>query len=136
MTLTRRSLLVSVAATAAAQAQRSPRKTWKPKLGILGKYTPGNVAFAKQEGFSSIGLWANPKTMLDPDVVTGEQVEKARVNVRDSGLYLSVIGAMQNHIAPDPEARGRANASFGKVIELAGKMGAPFVGTSFRHHPR
>ena len=130
MTLTRRSLLVSVAASAAAQAQRSPRKTWKPKLGILGKYTPGNVAFAKQEGFSSIGLWANPKTLLNPDVVTDEQVEKAKATVRDSGLYLSVIGAMQNHIAPDPDARSRANASFSKVIAMAGKMGVPFVGTS------
>jgi sugar phosphate isomerase/epimerase len=130
MTLTRRSLLVSVATTAAGQAQRTPRKTWKPKLGILGKYTPGNLTFAKQEGFSSIGLWANPKTLLDPDVVTDEQLELARATVQDSGLYLSVIGAMQNHIAPDPDARSRANASFGKVIELAGKMGAPFVGTS------
>src|SRR5258708_24328979 len=116
MTLTRRSLLASLAAVSAASAQRMPKKTWKSKLGILGKYTDGNVAFAKQEGFSSIGLWANPKTMLDPDAVTGEQVEKARATLRDSGLYLSVIGAMQNHIAPDPEARSRANASFGKVI--------------------
>jgi sugar phosphate isomerase/epimerase len=130
MTLTRRSLLVSAAATAAAQAQRAPRKSWKPKLGILGKYTPANVAFAKQEGFSSIGLWANPKTKLDPDVVTDEQVENAKTTVRDSGLYLSVIGAMQNHIAPDPDARSRANGYFGKVIAMAGKMGAPFVGTS------
>src|SRR5579862_3725088 len=130
MTLTRRNLLVSMAATAAAQAQRSPHATWKPKLGILGKYTTGNVAFAKQEGFTSIGLWANPKTKLDPDGVTDEQIERAKATVRDSGLYLSVIGALNNHIAPDPAARSSVNASFGKVIEIAGKMGAPFVGTS------
>src|SRR5258706_7780001 len=122
MTLTRRSLLVSAAATAAAQAQRMPKKTWKPKLGILGKYTPGNVAFAKQEGFSSIGLWADPKTTLDPTIVTDDQVEKAKIVVRDSGLYLSVIGTAQNHIAPDADTRSRVNTYFGNVIELAGKM--------------
>ena len=39
-----------------AKAQRPPM--WKPRVGILLNYSEGNVAFAKQEGFTSIGLWA------------------------------------------------------------------------------
>ena len=46
--------------TAAAQP-----KAWKPKLGILANFSEANVLFAKNQGFTSIGLFAHTKTTLD-----------------------------------------------------------------------
>jgi hypothetical protein len=35
-----------------------------------------------------------------------------------------------NHIAPDADERTRTNSYFVKVIELAGKLGVPYVGAA------
>ena len=72
----RRALLTSLAAaaTVAAQPLRPQPKTWKPKLGILGKFSEANIEFAKKEGFNSIGLWAEPRRALE--VTAGEQSTK------------------------------------------------------------
>jgi sugar phosphate isomerase/epimerase len=119
---------MAVAATQAVSFGQ--RAAWRPKLGILGNFTEANVQFAHDEGFSSIGLWADPGTSLDPDKVTDADIERVRQSLRRSGLHLSVVGAITNHIDPDPAKRAQTNAYFVKVIELAGKLGAPFVGTS------
>jgi hypothetical protein len=51
---------------------------WKPKVGILVNYSEGNVAFPKQEGFTSIGFWAqangNLSKLADPAVSQIRQV--------------------------------------------------------------
>ncbi len=57
--MTRRALLGS--ATAAACLAALPKagartKEWKPRLGILAKYTEANVDFAIQEGFNNMIL--------------------------------------------------------------------------------
>jgi sugar phosphate isomerase/epimerase len=131
-TYSRRGILTSLAATAtAAQAQRPPRlKPWKPKLGVLGRFTASNVEFARQEGFSCIGLWAQPKTSLDVDLLNDQAIEKVKASISRSGLKLSAIACVQNHIAPDRAARNSANAYFAKVIELAGRLTVSYVGTS------
>ena len=126
MNLTRRSLLMAMGS--AALAQRA--KTWKPKLGVLGRFSEANVEFARQEGFSSIGLWADPKTSLDADAVTDAAIENVKAVAGRSGLQLSVLGCTQNHIHPEAAARTSANTYFGKVIELAGKLGVAHVGTA------
>lgn len=129
MHYTRRTLLGSLAA-ACAQAQTSHRKVWKPKLGILGLYTPSNVTFAREEGFTSMGLWADADTSLDPNRLTDERIENVRQVMSRSGLHLSVLGAIVNHVDPDPSARARINNYFVKVIQLAGRLGVPYVGTA------
>jgi sugar phosphate isomerase/epimerase len=124
MTLTRRSILGTLTAitAAAAQGQRAPRrKNWKPKLGILAQYSEANLEFARQEGFQSLQL-----TRLD--VKDDAELEKVKTSIQRSGLYVSALMSTVNHIAPDPAARARANENFVKVIEMAGKLGVPYVG--------
>lgn len=135
--MTRRNLLstLATAATAAAQpslpSQPSRPKTWKPKLGVLGKYSESNLDFAAKEGFGSIGLWAEPKTNLDVSTpITDEKAASVRASVARTGLHLSVLGTTQNHISPDAAVRARSNAYFRNVIELAGKLGVRHVGTT------
>src|SRR5713226_1231175 len=131
MTYTRRTVLSIASAAAAAFAQRPPRpKMWKPKLGVLGQFSEANLDWVRQEGFSSMGLWANHKNPLDADAITDSQIENVKAVVRRSGLHVSVLGCTENHIHPDADARARANAYFSKVIELAGKLGVAHVGTA------
>lgn len=123
--MTRRTVIGSLLATN-ARAQRPA--TWRPRLGILARYSEANIRFAKAEGFRGIGLWAQPKTRLDANTVTDAALEKIQADL--AGLHLSVIGQTENHIAPDPEARARSNAYFARVIEIAGRLGAPCVGAT------
>jgi sugar phosphate isomerase/epimerase len=120
-----------MAAVAAAQPPRPPRlKSWKPKLGVLARYSEKNLEFIKQEGFAGVELTASPKGELDFATAGDEKAEKVKAAVRRLGLDLSVIQSVQNHISPDPEARKRANGAFSRTIEFAGKLGAPFVSTT------
>ena len=126
--LSRRTLITGLSAVGAAVA--APKPAWKPKLGILGRYTPANLQFAKAEGCTSMGIWANKGDTVNPATVTDAQLEQIRGEFQKSGIHLSVVGATANHIAADPQARREQNESFAKVIEIAGKLGAPYVGTA------
>ena len=42
--------------------------------------------------FTSIGFWAQPKSNLAPGTATDASLEKLRNDVRQSGLYCSVLG--------------------------------------------
>src|SRR5260370_40845898 len=117
--MTRRILISGLASAAIAQP-----KSWKPKLGILGNFSEDNIDFAAKEGFGSIGLWANPRTVLDCSAsITSQTVDRVRSPISRSCLRLSVLGNTQNHIAPELDARARGNRYFQKVIELAGALG-------------
>jgi sugar phosphate isomerase/epimerase len=121
-------IAVSSAIASVAQAQqRTPM--WKPKVGILVNYSEGNLAFAKQEGFTSIGFWAQVGGNLAPAAVTDASLARMRENIRQSGVYCSVLGVTANHIDPDPAKRKAVNDHTAGVIEIAGKLGVPHVGT-------
>ncbi|MDQ6705836.1 MAG: sugar phosphate isomerase/epimerase [Acidobacteriota bacterium] len=126
---TRRNMLAltALAVPASAQVARSAPREWKPKLGVLGNYSEANLAFAKEEGFGSLALAARPKSTLDPTGLSDDQIENIKTSIHQAGIYVSVLGCTQNHIAPDPVVRARDNAYFVKVIETAGKLGVPFV---------
>jgi sugar phosphate isomerase/epimerase len=114
--------------TAVAQAQQSSTM-WKPRVGILVNYSPANVAYAVGEGFTSIGFWAQPNGNLAPGAVTDTRLDKIRDDIRQSKLYCSVLGVTANHIDADPARRKAVNDHTAGVIEIAGKLGVPYIGT-------
>src|SRR5271155_5837537 len=80
--ISRRTLLGS--ATAAALLAALPKagarpKEWKPRLGILGKYTEANVDFAIQEGFNNMILAAGAGVQgLDTTQLTDEEIGRVK----------------------------------------------------------
>jgi sugar phosphate isomerase/epimerase len=116
---------------AAAQAQRAARPPeWKPKLGVLGNYSEANVLFAKNEGFTNMILEGTPRSPLNPEKITDEQIASVKQVLRNNGMHVSAFQATQNHIDPDPDRRKRENAYFVQLIGLAGKLGIPYIGTA------
>lgn len=123
--------MVGGALAAAAQAQQRPRQVeWKPRLGILAPFTEGNVRFAHEEGFTNMILSATRRSTLEADSVSDQQVETVRTALKKYDIHVSALQASQDHIAADPAKRKRDNDYFVKVIELAGKLGVPYIGTS------
>jgi sugar phosphate isomerase/epimerase len=113
--MTRRTILTGLAAATASNAQQ--RKEWKPRLGVLGPFTESNVQFAKAEGFTNM--------ILDGGSVTEEKAEA----IKSAGMHFSAIQSSQNHISPDPDKHAKEVDYFVKKIELAGKLGIPYIGT-------
>ena len=131
--ISRRALLGS--ATAAAFLAALPKagaraKEWKPRLGILGKYTEANVDFALQEGFNNMILAAGAGGQgLDTTKLTDEEIGRVKNHLSSKAMHVSALQVGGNHIAPDPTDRERENSNFVKAIELAGKLGVPYLGT-------
>lgn len=126
--MTRRTLLGSIAAATMLKSETTSRVEWKPKLGILGPYTPGNIEFARVQGFSNMILAVGPS--LDPRSVSEAQIEAVRTMIEKAEMHVSALQATQNHIDADPNKRADHNAEFVKAIELAGKLGVPYIGTA------
>jgi sugar phosphate isomerase/epimerase len=131
--MTRRTLLGSLAAAATLKADHPSRVEWRPKLGILGPYTPANVEFAKAQGFSNMILAVGHS--LDPSSVSNAQIDNVRTTVEKAQMHVSALQVTINHIDPDPKKRDEKNASFVKAIELAGKLGVPYIGTASGKDP-
>src|SRR5436305_8673077 len=142
--MARRTLVGSLAAAAALKAeppqsensgQPSPRPRreghteWRPKLGVLGPYTPANVAFAKQAGFKNMILRAGRQGALNPDTVTDAQIASIKDDLNRQGIQVSAFQVDGDHIHPDPTRRAALNAEFVKIIDLAGKLGVHYIGT-------
>src|SRR5436309_6733242 len=127
--VTRRSMVATALVSAAARKVMAA-KEWKPRLGALGPFTEANVEFVRQEGFNSMVLGATPRTPLDATAVTDALVDKVKTTVQKAGIKVSALQVSQNHIEPDPARRARANDYFVKAIELAGRLGVPYVGTA------
>ena len=129
--MTRRTLVTGLATAAASAAQERQRPVeWKPRLGILGPFTEANVRFAKEEGFTNMILGATRRSTMDPTALTDPQIENVKQILARYGMRVSAFQASQNHIAPDPAQRKQDNDYFVKIIEMAGKLGIPYIGTS------
>ncbi len=133
--MTRRTLFSSIAVAAAAQAQRRRHTEWKPLLGILGPFTPANVEFARAQGFNNMILGVGPRAPLDAGTVTDAQIQTVKDTLHRNEMHVSAFQATQNHISPDPAQRAKENDYFVKVIELAGKLGVPYIGTASGKDP-
>ena len=100
MPLSRRTLVTGVSAvTAAAQAQRRRVPSWKPKLGVLARFSDANLEFAKAEGFTSMELRLDPRQLDDAGAA------KVKEKIQKSGIYVSSLDLGGNHIDPDPAKR-------------------------------
>ncbi len=138
--MTRRTLVGSLALAATLKSQspqasptprprRQPHTEWKPRLGVLGPYTPANVEFAKSQGFTNMILSAGMRSTLDANTITDEQVTEIKNTLTKFDMHVSAFQIDGNHIDPDPERRARENAYVVKAIDLAGKLGVPYIGT-------
>ena len=133
--MTRRTLVGSVALAAASrvlEAQQRRRHTeWKPLLGVLGSYTPNNVAFAKAQGFTNMILSSGPgaRSTLNAETITDAQIADIKKVLSDSQMHVSALQVGSSSIDPDPAKRAKSNGYMVKAIELAGKLGVPFIGT-------
>lgn len=139
--MTRRTLVTSFAAAAAQAQTRRRRVEWKPKLGVLGPFTPANVEFARSQGYSNMIVGVGRRSPLDPETVTDAQIAEAKAVLAKAGVGVSALQVTQNHISPDPDQRAKENAYFVKAIQLAGKLGVPYIGTMSgkdpaRHFPQ
>jgi sugar phosphate isomerase/epimerase len=135
LNFSRRTLLSTLAAGAAASAQNREPREWKPRLGVLGPYTEANLAFAREAGFNNMILGATPRTALDAAALDDGQIAKIKAVIEHSGVHVSAFQVTQNHIAVDAAQRGRENGYFVKAIELAGKLGVPYIGTASGKDP-
>ncbi|MGH9663524.1 MAG: sugar phosphate isomerase/epimerase family protein, partial [Bryobacteraceae bacterium] len=107
---------------AAAHAQRRRAPNWKPRLGVLGSYSDANLAFVKEEGFTSMQL------RLDPNRLDDTAIAAIKGKIEQSRIYVSSLAVDGNHIDADAAKRERQNEYTIKCIELAGKLGIPNIG--------
>src|SRR5690349_14259547 len=137
--MTRRTLVSSLALAATLKSQtqqnvpaprphRQHHTEWRPRLGVLGRYTPANVAFTNAQGFTNMILDAGPRSTLDANTITDAQVADIKNTLEKNQMHVSAFQITVNHIDPDPNRRAQVNAYFVKAIELAGKLGIPYIG--------
>jgi sugar phosphate isomerase/epimerase len=126
--MTRRTLVGALAAASAAGV-RGQTKEWKPKLGVLGPFTEKNVAFARQEGFTNMILGGDARSTLNAETITDEAIMRVKATLAAQQMHVSALQVTQNHISTDAAERARENSYFVKAIELAGKLGVPYIGT-------
>lgn len=129
--MTRRKLLgsLSLAAAAVSAPAEAAHTEWRPKLGVLGRYTPANVAFAHAQGFTNMILDGGLRP-ASGHTVSDSQIAEAKQTFKDNNVSVSAFQMSGNHIDPDPAKRAAENTRFVAAIELAGKMGVPYIGTT------
>jgi sugar phosphate isomerase/epimerase len=122
---TRRAVLGALAAAGAAAQTRYPN--WKPKLGILCKFSDSNIEFARKEGFQSVQLMGG-EGLDEPEKQDDAVLERIKQKIAQAGLVATSLGVNGNHIDPDPAARQRMNTRAQRSIEMAGKLGIRYIG--------
>ncbi len=136
--MTRRTVIGSLALAATLKAQQSarphhrqPHAEWEPRLGVLGRYTPANVEFAKTQGFTNMILGSGPgsHSTLDATTITDAQIEDVKSTLEKNQMHVSALQVGDDPISPDTPRRERSNQYFVAAINLAGKLGVPYIGT-------
>ena len=144
--MTRRTLVSSLAAAAALRVEAAPQfidprpdakhhTEWKPLLGVLGQYTPANVEFAKSQGFTNMILGGGRHSQLDATTITDAKIDEVKQVISKAGMHVSALQIDGSHIDPNPEKRAATNEYFAKAIDMAGKLGVPYIGTNSGKDP-
>lgn len=129
--MTRRTLLGAAAASVSLiKAAEAPPKAWRPRLGVLCRYTPNNIAFAKEQGFSNLILDGGPGSTLDANRLSDAEIEDIKNRIATIGLSVSALQITVNHTDPDPAKRSRTNDYVAKAISVAGRLGVPYIGSA------
>src|ERR1700740_3858090 len=114
--ISRRTLLGSATAAVclAALSKAGARPTeWKPRLGILGRYTEANVDFALQEEFNNMILSAGAGVPgLDTTKISDEEIARVQNHLSLKGMHVSALQVNGNYIAADPAQRAQENSNF------------------------
>lgn len=63
------------------------------------------------------------------------EIGDIKATLRDSQIQVSALQVTQNHISPDAAKRERENAKFVGMIDLAGRLGVPYIGTASGKDP-
>lgn len=132
--MTRRTLIGSMGAAASLAAQtprphRQVHKEWKPLIGVLGPYTPSNVEWAKAQGFTNMILGSSARSTLNATSMSDSQIADVKSTLAKHQMNVSALQVGGDTINPDLDRRKRSNDYFVKAIELAGKLGIPYIGT-------
>ncbi len=64
------------------------------------------------------------------NTVSDDQIQHAKQVLAQHQMNVSAFQMSENHIDPDPDKRARSNERFVAAIQLAGKMGVPYIGTT------
>ena len=80
-------------------------------------------------------LGSGPGSTLDASTVTSSQIADVKATLTRNQIRVSALQVGADPISPDLERRARSNAYFIKAIELAGKLGVPFIGTQSGRDP-
>lgn len=80
-------------------------------------------------------LGSSPRSTLDANVLTDAQIQDIKQTLTKANMHVSAFQITINHIAPDADKRARENTYFVKAIELAGKLGVPYIGTASGKDP-
>src|SRR5690349_20444355 len=128
--MTRRTLMGSLVAATTLAGRERAHPEWRPRLGVLGPFTPANVQFAKEQGFTNMILGSSSKSTLDAAAMSDADVQKVKETLQQAPMHVSAFQVTQNHIDHDTTKRAHENDYFVKAIQLAGKLGVPYIGTA------
>lgn len=118
---TRRAILQTAVGAVAARTAGAAVAHWKPKLGTFCRYSTANIDFLAQEGFTCLQLTTGGP--ISPDA-TDAQIDEVKRSLASRGLTLAALNGGGNHLEP------AAQQQFLRIIELAGRLGTPFIGGS------
>jgi sugar phosphate isomerase/epimerase len=125
-----------IAAAAISRNSAAAKHTeWRPKLGVLGPYTRANVEFAHAQGFSNMILDGGLHRRSSQPAVSDAEIEDAKTTLKSNSISVSAFQITVNHIDSNLDKRAAVNARFVAAIELAGKMGVPYIGTASGKDP-
>lgn len=118
------------------------------KLGFLTACLPGRslaeiAGWAAGHGYQALEVAAWPDlgdrpftaTHIDADTLTPRRQDEIRALFDGHGLTLSSLAFYDNNLHPDPSARAGINSHLLRLVEAAGALGVPTVGTFVGRDP-
>ena len=99
------------------------------RVGILVNYLPATSPSPGRKDSPASVSGRSPAAISPPPRITDTAIAQIRADIQKSGLFCSVLGVTANHIDPDPAKRKTVNDHTASVIETAGRLGVPNIGT-------